>query len=65
MFYHSSEHAPHGFRSTASTLLNERGHGSALIELQLVHVKRDRVAAIYDRAQKLSERRRTATSLAS
>jgi integrase len=54
----SSVHTIHGFRSTASTLLNERGYDSALVELQLAHAKRDRVAAVYDRAQRLPERRK-------
>jgi integrase len=48
----------HGFRSSASTLLNgELGIDSALIELQLAHVRGDRVAGIYDRSQRLPERR--------
>jgi len=51
-------HTMHGFRSSASTLLNgELGIDSALIELQLAHVKGDRVAGIYDRSQRLPERR--------
>lgn len=51
-------HTMHGFRSSASTLLNgELGVDSALIELQLAHVKGDRVAGIYDRSQRLPERR--------
>lgn len=54
----SSVHTIHGFRSTASTLLNERGYDSAVVELQLGHAKRDRVAAVYDRAQRLPERRK-------
>jgi integrase len=52
------DHSVHGFRSTASTLLNEMGHDSALIELQLAHVKSDKVAGIYDRSQRLGERRK-------
>jgi hypothetical protein len=47
----------HCFCSTASTLQNERGHDSALVELQLGHAKLFRVAAVYDRAQRLPERR--------
>jgi integrase len=48
----------HGFRSSASTLLNgELNIDSALIELQLAHVKADKVAAVYDRSQRLPERR--------
>jgi integrase len=51
-------HTMHGFRSSASTLLNgELGIDSALIELQLAHAKADKVAGIYDRSQRLPERR--------
>jgi hypothetical protein len=42
---------------TFSTILNDRGHDSALIELQLSHAKRDKVAGIYDRSQRVEERR--------
>jgi integrase len=52
------DHSVHGFRSTASTLLHELGYESELIELQLAHVKGDKVAAVYDRSQRLLERRR-------
>ena len=52
------DHSVHGFRSTASTLLNELGYDSALIELQLAHVKTDKVAAVYDRSQRLPERKK-------
>jgi len=51
-------HTMHGFRSSASTLLNgELRIDSALIELQLAHVKGDRVAGIYDRSARIPERR--------
>jgi integrase len=51
-------HTMHGFRSSASTLLNgELSIDSALIELQLAHQKADRVAGVYDRSQRLPERR--------
>ena len=50
-------HVPHGFRVSASTLLNELGFDSALIELQLSHAKRDKVAGIYDRSQRVAERK--------
>jgi integrase len=50
------EHCPHGFRSTASTRLNEMGWDPALIELQLAHAKKDKVAAVYNRALRLAER---------
>jgi integrase len=57
-FCESSEHVPHGFRSSASTILREQlGYDSEIVELQLAHAKGDKVAAIYDRSQKLPARR--------
>ena len=49
----------HGFRSMASTLLNEqqRWHPDA-IERQLAHAPRDKVRATYNYAEHLPERRR-------
>ena len=47
----------HGFRATASTLLNERGFAPDLIELQLAHAERNKVRAAYNRAQRLNDRR--------
>jgi len=55
-FYEPSEHVPHGFRVSASSLLHEAGFDPAIIELQLQHIKGD-VAGIYDRSQRLPERR--------
>jgi hypothetical protein len=55
MFIPPEAHVPHGFRVSASTLLNELGFDSALIELQLWHAKRDQVAGIYDRSQRVAE----------
>lgn len=46
----------HGFRSTASTILNEMGHRPDLIERQLAHADRNKVRAIYNRAEYLPER---------
>ncbi|MDR1086194.1 MAG: site-specific integrase [Deltaproteobacteria bacterium] len=48
---------PHGFRSMASTLLNEMGYNSDWIEKQLAHVSGG-VRAVYNRAEYLAERRR-------
>lgn len=48
----------HGFRSMASTLLNELGHHPDLIELQLAHAERNKVRAAYNKAQRLAERRK-------
>jgi integrase len=55
--YSSEEQTCHGFRSTASTLLNEQGFPSDVIELQLAHTERNKVRAAYNKAQRLSERR--------
>ena len=45
----------HGFRSTASTLLNENGHHPDVIEAALAHVRGD-IRSIYNRAKYLPER---------
>ena len=55
--YSGDEHTAHGFRSTASTLLNEQGWHPDLIELQLAHAERNKVRAAYNKAQRLAERR--------
>ena len=47
----------HGFRSTASTILNEKGFRSDVIERQLAHGERNKVRASYNHAQYLPERR--------
>jgi integrase len=51
-----TEMTAHGFRSLASTLLNERGTAPDLIELQLAHKERDKVRGAYNRAERLKER---------
>lgn len=56
--YAHDEMTGHGFRSMASTLLNEQGWHPDLIELQLAHAERNQVRAAYNRAQRLVERRR-------
>ncbi|QGZ62475.1 tyrosine-type recombinase/integrase [Paraburkholderia acidisoli] len=48
----------HGFRTTASTILNERGFNADHIERQLAHRPKDKVRDSYNRAQYLPERRR-------
>lgn len=48
----------HGFRSMASTLLNELGWSGDVIERQLAHGERDGVRAVYNYAQYIPERRR-------
>jgi integrase len=47
----------HGFRGTASTILNEMGYKPDVIERQLAHSDRNKVRASYNRAEYLSERR--------
>lgn len=47
----------HGFRATASTLLNEIGFRSEVIERQLAHAERNKVRASYNQAEYLEERR--------
>jgi integrase len=56
--YSSEEQTGHGFRSMASTLLNEQGFPPDVIELQLAHTERNKVRAAYNKAQRLPERRK-------
>ena len=46
----------HGFRGVASTVLHELGYKSDYIELQLAHLKDDKVRAAYDHARFLGPR---------
>lgn len=46
----------HGFRGLASTILNENGFDETHIELQLAHMKRNKVAAAYNHAKYLKQR---------
>jgi len=46
----------HGFRHTASTMLNELGYDPDVIELQLAHENRDRIRATYNKAQLMDKR---------
>ena len=48
----------HGFRATASTILNETGFRPDFIERQLAHAERNKVRAAYNRSQYLAERRK-------
>lgn len=47
----------HGFRTMASTALNEMGFSPDVIERQLAHQEQNAVRAAYNRAECLSERR--------
>ena len=57
MGYHSRT-TIHGFRATASTILNEKGFHADVIERQLAHSERNRVRAAYNHAQHLPERKK-------
>lgn len=46
----------HGFRTTASTTLNEAGFRVDVIERQLAHGDRNKIRAAYNRSQYLAER---------
>ena len=52
----SEDHVPHGFRSTASTSLNEAGWNSDWIEAQLAHVHGNAVRGAYNAAKYLKQR---------
>ena len=56
--FSSDELTAHGFRSMASTLLNEQGWHRDAIERQLAHGERDQVRAAYNYAEHLPERRK-------
>jgi integrase len=49
--------SPHGIRATGSTILNELGFRSDVIETQLAHAERNKVRASYKQAEYLEERR--------
>jgi integrase len=57
MGYGKEQMTAHGFRSMASSLLNEAGHRQDVIEAQLAHTSADKIRAIYNRAQYMDERR--------
>ena len=54
--YHSRM-TVHGFRGTASTILNEQGFNRDWIERQLAHAERNEVRAAYNAAEWLADRR--------
>ena len=56
--YAKDEMTGHGFRSMASTILNEQGWSRDAIERQLAHGERNNVCAAYNFAEYLPERRR-------
>jgi integrase len=57
MGYEQGTLTVHGFRSTASTLLNEQGFNRDWIERQLAHAERNNVRAAYNYAEYLPQRK--------
>jgi len=57
MGYGQEEMTSHGFRTIASTLLNEMGIAPELIERQLAHAEQNATRDAYNRAERLTERR--------
>jgi integrase len=56
MGYSKEEMCAHGFRSSASTILNERGFDPDVIEAALAHQDEDEVRRTYNRAKYWKER---------
>ncbi len=56
MGYDKDEMTVHGFRGTASTLLNEQGFRPDVIELQLSHAEKSSVRRAYNHAEYRDER---------
>ncbi|MDX1923146.1 MAG: tyrosine-type recombinase/integrase [Alphaproteobacteria bacterium] len=48
----------HGFRSLASTILNEKSYAPDVIERQLAHEDNDKIRSAYNRAEYLLERKK-------
>lgn len=56
--YTKEDMTGHGFRSMASTCLNEQGWNRDAIERQLAHAERNSIRAAYNYAEYLAERRK-------
>ena len=56
MGYTQEEMMAHGFRATASTILNERGFDPDVIEAALAHQDQNQIRRVYNRATYLPER---------
>lgn len=54
--YSNSKSTPHGFRHTASTILNEQGYNYDWIERQLDHIDKNKVRGTYNKAEYLDQR---------
>jgi len=57
MGFTQDQHTSHGFRGTASTLLNEQQWNPDAIEIQLAHMERDESRESYNAAKHLPLRR--------
>jgi integrase len=56
---YKSKMTAHGFRALAMSAIKERlGYRHEVVDRQLAHAPKDKVATAYDRAQFLAERRR-------
>lgn len=53
---YKSKMTVHGFRAVASTVLNEQGFRTDVIERQLAHAEGNQVRRAYNRAQYMPER---------
>lgn len=62
--YEKDEMTGHGFRSMASTILNEQGWHRDAIERQLAHSERNSVRAAYNYAEHIPERKKMMQSWA-
>ena len=60
--YEKDKMSAHGFRSSASTLLNELGFSPDVIEAQLAHAQTNRIRAAYNRAAGSVRQCQTGTS---
>lgn len=58
MGFAADEMTAHGFRTMASTRLNEMGFDPDVIELQLAHTDSNKVRAAYNRASKMPQRKK-------
>ncbi|MBF0414146.1 MAG: integrase arm-type DNA-binding domain-containing protein [Magnetococcales bacterium] len=58
MGFGKDEMSGHGFRSLASTRLNEMNYRPDLIEIQLAHKEKDKIRAAYNRSEYMEERRK-------
>jgi integrase len=58
MGFTQQQHCSHGFRGSASTMLNEQSWHKDAIERQMAHMPRDKVRASYNSAEHLPLRRK-------